>query len=314
MAQLERLRYFVVAAEEHNLSRAAKRLYIAQPSLSQQIKRLEGELGVELFKRTRKGLDVTGAGQLLLSRLRPVLLELDDLLAAVHEAGSPAGHLTIRFTPAAGGPLMQRVLRAFAADFPGVTVEPKPHDFTDTSAGLRSGLVDVAFVRRPITGAGLRFMDIITEPRVLAVAADHRFADRDVITINEAFDEPWVTMPVDDPAWRDFWLATEYRDRPAEPGPTAATPDASFLSVASGRGILLTRRSIAARYESEGVRLIDVVDVGPSIGAVAWRATHETRLVRAFVTAARRIAMANHGDAAISAPGNPTPASGPPVT
>jgi len=299
MAQLERLRYFVVAAEELHFGRAAERLMIAPPSLSQQIKRLEGQLGVELFERDPHGLRLTAAGEVLLERARPALLGVDEAMAAARQAGAGlTGHLEVGFLPAAVGAVMGETVRQFAHEQPGVTVRLQQHDFSDTSAGLRSGKTDVAFVRTPIAGEQLCFEDLVVEPRVLAVPPGHRLAGRDGVHISETFDEPFLVMPNNDSVWRDFWLAVAHRRQPARLGPLVRSPDESFTAVLAGQGVLLTRRSIAARYEPEGVVVVALSGVEPSVGSIAWRATHETPLVRAFVAVARRVAEASRAAAA----------------
>jgi DNA-binding transcriptional LysR family regulator len=289
MAQLERLRYFVAVAEERHFGRAAQRLLVAQPSLSQQIKRLEAELGTALLHRDARAVRLTPAGEALLEHARPAIAAVDEALAAARRAAAgDAVPLRIGFLPAAVGALMGEIVRGFGARHPEVAVELVPHDFTDTSAGLRSGSVDAAFVRLPIRDDGLRFAALVSEPRVMALPPGHPLAARASISIEEVLDEPWVVVPDADPVWREFWLATAHRDgRPPHLGPTAADPDASFEAVLAGQGLLLTRASIALRYHAEGVAIVPVVDVEPSVGAIAWRVAHEPPVVRAFVDEAR---------------------------
>jgi len=293
MAQLERLRYFVAVAEERHFGRAARRVRVAQPSLSQQIKRLEAELGTTLLHRDAREVRLTPAGEALLEHARPAIAAVDQALAAARRVGSgTAQRLRVGFLPAAVGALMGEIVRAFNARHPEVVVELAPYDFTDASAGLRSGSVDAAFVRLPIVNDGLRFAALLSEPRVMALPPGHPLATRASVSIKEVLDEPWVVVPDADPVWREFWLATAHRDgRPPDLGPTVLDPDASFEAVLAGQGLLLTRESIALRYRAEGVAVVPVVDVEPSVGAIAWRASHEPPLVRAFVAEARAHAV-----------------------
>jgi DNA-binding transcriptional LysR family regulator len=108
------LRYFVAVAEELHFTRAAERLYIAQPALSEQIRRLEGELGVELLRRTTRKVELTAAGEEFLSRARRILAEADEALAeASRAARGETGRIRVATGATAGLELVPRVLRAF---------------------------------------------------------------------------------------------------------------------------------------------------------------------------------------------------------
>lgn len=293
MAQLERLRYFVAVAEELHFGHAAERLLVAQPSLSQQIRRLEQEVGAPLFDRSSRGLRLTAAGQTLLERIGPALLAVDDAVAAARADGaSEPERLEVGYLPGAVGLLMGDVLRAFASDHPSTILGLHQYDYRDPSAGLRSGLTELAFVRMPIDLSGLRFVELGREPRVLAVPAGHPLAGREVISVREALDEPWIVMPAGDRAWREFYLASDRRDRSPLLGPEVSTTDASFEAVIAGQGVMLTEPSISARYAGQGLRSVRVNDVPPSIGGVVWRVGRETPAVKLMVAAARERAAA----------------------
>jgi DNA-binding transcriptional LysR family regulator len=293
MAQLERLRYFVTVAEELHFGHAAARLLVAQPSLSQQIRRLEQEVGVPLFDRSPRGLRLTVAGQTLLERIGPVLLAVDDAVAAARADGvSEPQRLEVGYLPGAVGLLMGDVLRVFATDHPRTVVGLHEYDYRDPSAGLRSGSTELAFVRMPIELSGLRFVELGSEPRVLAVPVGHPLALRDVISVREALDEPWIVMPAVDRRWREFYLASDQRDRPPLLGPEVSTTDASFEAVIAGQGVMLTEPSISARYAGQGLVSVPVHDVPPSVGGVVWRVGRETAAVRMMVAAARARAAA----------------------
>jgi DNA-binding transcriptional LysR family regulator len=111
---LRRLRYFLVTAEEQNVSRAAKRLHIAQPPLSAQIKQLERELGVKLFDRTGRSVRLTEAGRLLLEEGRRIFVQVDRTVDFVRRVGDGRiGRLTLGFLPSAAHSILPGVLREF---------------------------------------------------------------------------------------------------------------------------------------------------------------------------------------------------------
>src|ERR671916_752496 len=118
------LRYFVAVAEELHFTRAAERMYIAQPALSEQIKRLEGELGVELLRRTTRRVELTAAGEEFLARARRILQEADEALAeATRAARGETGSIRVATGATAGLELVPEVLRTFRAERPQVRVD-----------------------------------------------------------------------------------------------------------------------------------------------------------------------------------------------
>jgi DNA-binding transcriptional LysR family regulator len=292
MSDLARLRYFVAVAEELHFGRAAERLFIAQPALSQQIRRLEEQLGVALFERDRRHVALTPAGVALLPEARAAVEQMDRALAVGRRFRSGViGRLDIGYTPAAVGGLMSQIVRAFQDAHPDIELELHHSTFSDVSAGLRTGDVHAAFVRLPLSVPDLRYSTLVVEPRVVALPPEHPLATRGELAIAELLDEPWIAIATNDATWRDFWLATEHRGgRPARIGVEAATPDEAFEAVLAGRGVLLTRPTIAERFAGEGITTIPVPDADPSHGAIAWRATTESALLRAFIATSETVA------------------------
>jgi DNA-binding transcriptional LysR family regulator len=123
------LRYFVAVAEELHFTRAAERLYIAQPALSEQIRRLEGELGVQLLRRTTRKVELTAAGEEFLSRARRILAEADEALAdASRAARGETGSIRVAVAATAGVEFVPRVLRAFRKARPRVHLDLRQID------------------------------------------------------------------------------------------------------------------------------------------------------------------------------------------
>jgi DNA-binding transcriptional LysR family regulator len=140
----QRLRYFVVVAEELNFSRAAERLRMAQPPLSYQIKRLEEELGVQLFHRTKRSVRLTDAGRLLLVEARGLLVHAEQTASVVHRVGQgEVGRLTVGFVPSAANRVLPPILRAFGERFPSVELLLREVDPDRLLRGLSDGRVDV---------------------------------------------------------------------------------------------------------------------------------------------------------------------------
>src|SRR3954451_25197675 len=114
--ELRHLRYFVAVAEERSFTRAAERLWIAQPGLSQQIRALERELGVQLFDRLSRGVLLTEPGRQLLEKARPAIAAADDALETARDAGAGfVGHLRVGVSTQARSELWSRLVEAFRA-------------------------------------------------------------------------------------------------------------------------------------------------------------------------------------------------------
>ncbi|CAL9324637.1 LysR substrate-binding domain-containing protein [Streptomyces sp. SudanB66_2053] len=177
---LRQLRYFVAVAEERHFGRAAARLRMAQPALSQAIRRLEADVGVELLHRTTRRVDLTDAGRGYLPRARAILADVDD---AVHEARRVAsgsiGRLSIGCVGSATYSLLPPLSRHLAAELPGVDFAFRGEMLApDQVEALRTGAIDVALLRPTVADPTLAVAPLRRDRLVAAVPADHRLAVR----------------------------------------------------------------------------------------------------------------------------------------
>jgi DNA-binding transcriptional LysR family regulator len=195
--ELRHLRYFVAVAEECHFGRAAARLHIAQPPLSQQIKQLEDELGVTLLNRSTRKVELTAAGQIYLERARVVL-------AAVAAAGSEAvrvaagdiGRLTIGFTGSATYELLPTLTRVLRSDFPGIELCLKGEMLTpDQVHALQDRTLDIGFLRPPVHARDLVVRLLRREPLIAVLPETHPLADSDAVRLPDLRDEPFITYP-----------------------------------------------------------------------------------------------------------------------
>jgi DNA-binding transcriptional LysR family regulator len=195
--ELRHIRYFVAVAEECHFGRAAERLRIAQPPLSQQIKQLETELGVQLLTRSTRQVELTPAGARFLERARGILAAVD---AAADEAGRVAaglvGKLAIGFTGSATYELLPTVARALREEFPGIELELKGEMLTPRQVeALHDRSLDIGFLRPPVRDPGLNVLVFRREPLIAVLPEGHELADRKSVPLVELQTEPFICYP-----------------------------------------------------------------------------------------------------------------------
>lgn len=178
--ELRHLRYFVAVAEERHFGRAAARLNMAQPPLSQQIKALEGELGVQLLRRTTRRVDLTDAGEAYLDRTRALLAELDEAgREARAVAAGTLGRLVVACVGSATYSLLPRLARGLAEELPGIDFEFRGEMLVPNQLQhLADGSVDIALLRPPVHDPGLRMVVLRNDRLLVAVPEDDPLARR----------------------------------------------------------------------------------------------------------------------------------------
>jgi DNA-binding transcriptional LysR family regulator len=281
------LRAFVTLADELHFHRAAARLHVAQPTLSQTLRQLELTVGVQLFERSTRRVVLTAAGRALLEDARAAVAALDAVMVRASQVGrGQAGELIIGYEVTTGLDFLPQVLREFERICPEVSVTLMEFDFAAPEAGLNTGATDVAFLRPPVDCEGLRLETLFTEPRVLCVASSHRFAGRKSVSIPEILPEPLIASPTPG-VWRDYWLLPEYRDgEEANVCLEVATCDAELQAVAAGRGIVVTSATTERYYRRPGVCFVPIEDLAPCEIALAWPEGSQHPALQPFLDAA----------------------------
>ena len=196
---LRQLRYFVAVAEECHFGRAAQRLHMAQPPLSQAIRRLEEDLGVELLERTTRRVALTPAGERFLERSRQILHEVDQAAReAARIAAGEIGRVVIGVVGSATYALLPPVARRLREEYPDIDFEFTSEMLTaDQVSRLGDGTIDIALMRPPLATEGLLLRVLRSEPLVVALPESHPLASRDVLDLGELRDETFVTYPAD---------------------------------------------------------------------------------------------------------------------
>ena len=190
---LRHLRHFVAVAEDMSFTRAAQRLHVAQPALSVQMKRLEQDLGVELFDRSRRTIRLTQAGVLLLTEARRILALVSETVEVVRRADAGAvGSLSIGFVPSAANAALPPILRRFGAAHPGVVLHLREMAPDDLVRSLHEGRLDVCFLYLPFEDPSLEQAVVAREPFIAALPEDHPLAERKTVDVRALRDEAFI--------------------------------------------------------------------------------------------------------------------------
>lgn len=286
---VQQLRCFVAVAEELHFTRAAQRLRIAAPSLSQQITELEKRLRVALFHRTSRSVRLTDAGGELLPMARRAVGAVDEIKDWAQQRRGEGERLRIG-TVVAGG-RAGAIFAAAAERFPEVRWEIRRFGCTGCFEALRAGEVDVAFVVqvRPPAVTGISAVELWREGRVLVVDDAHRLAGRDRVSIEETNDENFLRS-ADRPEDSGWFV---------DPRPSGARPRMdqvvrTFEEVlelcAAGFGVNIAGGSAAGSHPRPGLSYVPIWDVPGVTTYLCMRTGTAPPLLRAFRQLAMRVA------------------------
>jgi len=191
--ELRHLRYFITVAEELNFSRAAEKLHIAQPPLSQQIRDLEAELGVQLFQRTKRRVELTAAGVVFLEEVNKVFTQVNQAVRAAQRASrGEIGQLVIGFNSSATYSILPELLRRFQQQCPDV--ELVLHELTTTQQleKLYRNQIDLGLLYLPVDESKFSVLPVFKEPLILALPETHFLVNQPQISMHELIDEPFI--------------------------------------------------------------------------------------------------------------------------
>src|SRR2546427_618168 len=193
--ELHQLRYFCAVAETGSFSRAAEQSHVAQPSLSQQIIKLEEELGARLFDRLGRSVRLTELGKIFLPRARAVLRELEAAKGDVVERKDfVGGPVTVGVIPTVGPYFLPRVLTSFSRKFPQVRFTVVEEITPVLLDRLRAGAIDVAILALPIRGHEFETKPLLTERLFAALPKNHRLAKRTALSLRDLRSEPFLLL------------------------------------------------------------------------------------------------------------------------
>jgi DNA-binding transcriptional LysR family regulator len=295
--ELRHLRYFVAVAEELHFRRAADRLHVAQPAISEQIRKLEQELGVKLFDRTPRSVALTVAGGALLEEARHVLRHAEVARQAAQNAGDQATmRLRIGYLPDSLPASVPRALRQLATSAPRVQVDLETGGAIRLVEDLRAHRLDLVVTALPAPTNGLQATSLGPQRAVLALPASHPHSSAPAVALERLAPERIVALPREvNPAFHSAVIAI---CRDAGLSPTLVEPaeprvEHVLLAVAAGAGLALLPESVVERYATPGVRFVPLEGTERAIECVvlAHRDT-QTLATAAFLHAVNRAARA----------------------
>lgn len=261
---LQALRTFLVVAEERHFGRAATRLNLAQPAVSQQIKRLESDLGASVLRRTTRMVELTAVGVHLQARARVILAEVDRTEAEVQQIKKGrVGKVSIGFVGTATYDVMPRVSRRLRAELPGIDLELIGEQLTPTLLEmLAERRVDLAVVRNPQPGHDFDSTHLRTEPLIAALPADEEAALHDCVALGDLSRRTFITHPSGHRSAMFHAVLDACRQAGFTPSEVIEVRETSTLVayVAAGLGVALIPASVRS-LAVEGVayrRLSDV--------------------------------------------------------
>ena len=283
--ELRHLRSFLAVAQELHFGRAAARLHISQPPLSQQIRRLEDEIGARLFRRTNRRVQLTPAGRAFLAEARQTIVSAQRAVGAAQRAErGEVGELIVGYVASATyGPLPD-VIRMFRKRLPEVELKLRNLRSVHQSQALLDRRIDVGFVRPHAVDSRLVYETLWREPVVVALPGDHALAHRTAVDIADLASDIFLIAPAEDTvAFHDEVLAL-CRKAGFTPRVDDGVSDvqAAIALVAAGLGIHPVAASLE-RFRRRGVvyRPLRARNLRIEMG-LAWRRDDDSALVQQF--------------------------------
>ena len=284
--ELRHLRYFVAVAEARHFGRAAERLNMAQPSLSQQIQRLEDELGVALLNREKRPVELTEAGKAFLEEARLTLAQADRAAETARRAARGSiGRITVGTVASAAFDTLHRVLRLYRECFPEVRLTVRELSSPEQVRALEQRQIHVGFLRPPTKEHWLRSLTIAREDYVIALPGDHPLALRKRVALADLNGESLVLFArTEAPGFYDQIIEL-CRRAGFEPSAyqEASQTDTIIALVAAGLGVTVMPDSVR-RLNIAGVVYRPIVEAMPKAElCVAWRADDTTPALLALI-------------------------------
>ncbi len=296
--ELRHLRYFVAVGENLHFGRAADKLHISQPPLTRQIQQLEQELGVTLFARTNRRVELTSIGEQFMAEAKPLLAQFDSLKHHVSEsAAGRLGKLSIGFISVADYHVLPSLLREFQSSYPNVTLNLREATTDLQLEALRNGEIDIGIVLAPLIDASLQFQPLFQEELVAVLPASIAGNNsRDLqapISVKALAEQPFVMFPRHSaPGLHD--AITGVCDRAGfapHVGQEAIQMQTIISLVSVGMGVALVPASLT-NLGRAGVIYRPLKEKSPLVTTgLAWKNSNSSPTLRAFLEVVARMKL-----------------------
>ncbi len=301
--ELRHLRYFVTLAEELHFGRAAERLHIAQPPLSQQIRQLETELGFELFHRTKRKVKLSEAGKVFLVEVQQIFRQLEQAIFLGRQISrGEIGQLVIGFVSSAAYNILPDFLLHFRNNNPSINLELHELTTDEQLRWLQSGRIDVGFVRPPVDENTYESKIIFQEslalsealPKVIALPQNHPLANLDKVSLQSLKNESFILFPrFLAPGLYDliisFCQQVEFSPQLAQ---EAIQMQTIVSLVAAEIGVAIVPESLQ-NLQRTGVVYKSFVEETPQVSiAMIWRKNDVSAILQKFLGVAQEISCA----------------------
>jgi DNA-binding transcriptional LysR family regulator len=288
--EFRHVRAFIAVAEELHFGRAAERLHIAQPPLSQQIRQLEKSLGVQLFERSTRSVRLTSAGEALLGHARRIVDDVSEAERAAQSGGrGEYGRVSIGFAGASSRFHLPSLARAVRASFPNIELVMIGQTYANAAlARIADRSLDLGFVRLPFQVPELDYRPIEEEALVVALPEDHPLALQAAVSIEALAGEPFVSFPRDAGSTlrtitQRFCMSYGFSPRIVQEAPDSYT---IHSLVAAGVGVTIALSS-TVHIQQPGVRYLPLMEGSPRFqAALAWRRDNTSPALRSVLAIA----------------------------
>jgi len=291
--ELRQLQYFLAVAEELNFIRAAERLQMAQPPLSRQIRQLEQELGVELFRRTKRRVELTEAGEAFLAEARQILAQVElGVRVAQRASRGEIGRLVVGFEGSSTYDVIPKSLKVYRERFPEVDLVVYAMTTEEQIQALLEGRINIGFVVSPLSDRRLTVEIILRESLVLAIPENHPLATRISVQVRNLEGEPFIMFQRHRGCGLYDQVIAVCQRAGFSPRVIQEADEMQVILgfVAAGLGITLLSASVQ-QFQRPGVVYRTLQPSTPKVAlAVAWRRDAPSAVLQAFIEVVRECA------------------------
>ncbi|HWJ41063.1 MAG TPA: LysR family transcriptional regulator [Candidatus Limnocylindrales bacterium] len=299
--ELRHLKYFVVVAEERHFTRAAERLGMAQPPLSQQIRKLEHEIGALLFRRLTRGVELTDAGRVLYEDARRIVDQVEQAKTRAQSAArGQTGHIRVGFASSVVfHPVIAEIVRAYRETHPDVRLSPSESNVAALIDDLLAERIDLAVIRQTAQESErLKIEALFDEHMVVALPPQHRLGGEAGISLQSLAQETLIMFPrtIAPVLYDEVMSACQRAGFSPQLGQESTQVASAVSMVAAGFGVSIVPQSIR-QVAATGVTYHAIDGPGPKAQIViAYRSTEFSKVVRDFLEVARRLTRNRHHD------------------